>query len=93
MPQLFNVFKGNMSLVGPRPPTLDEVEKYSHDHMQRLSIRPGITGLSQVKGRSGLTFKKWVRWDLWYLNNWSFGLDFLILWWTMPVVLKAKGAY
>lgn len=93
LPQLFNVFKGNMSLVGPRPPTSDEVEKYDHNHMQRLSIRPGMTGLSQVKGRSELTFKKWVRWDLWYVNNWSFWLDFLILQWTLPTVIKGKGAY
>jgi exopolysaccharide biosynthesis polyprenyl glycosylphosphotransferase len=92
-PQLFNVLKGDMSLVGPRPPTPDEVEKYSHLQMQRLSIRPGITGLSQVKGRSELTFKKWVRWDLWYLAHWSFGLDLQILWWTILAVLKKKGAY
>lgn len=93
LPQLINVLKGDMSLVGPRPPTPDEVEKYNHVHIQRLFIRPGITGLSQVKGRSDLTFRSWVRWDLWYINNWSFGLDLKILWWTMPAVLKGEGAY
>ncbi|MCK4809827.1 MAG: sugar transferase [Candidatus Omnitrophica bacterium] len=93
LPQLFNVLKGDMSLVGPRPPTSDEVEKYNHIHMQRLSIRPGMTGLSQVRGRSELTFRKWVKWDLWYVNNWSFGLDFLVLLWTAPAVFKGKGAY
>jgi len=93
LPQFFNVLKGDMSLVGPRPPTPDEVEKYSHHDMQRLSIRPGITGLSQIRGRSELTFKKWVRWDFWYINNWSFNLDLQILLWTIPAVLKGKGAY
>ncbi|MFH1878210.1 MAG: sugar transferase [Candidatus Omnitrophota bacterium] len=93
LPQLINVFMGDMSLVGPRPPLADEVEQYSHIHMQRLSIRPGMTGLSQIKGRSNLTFRKWVKWDLWYINNWSFGLDLQILWRTIPSVLKGEGAY
>jgi len=93
LPQLFNVFKGDMSLVGPRPPLAGEVEQYSHIHMQRLAIRPGMTGLSQVKGRSDLTFKNWVKWDLWYISNWSFGFDLQILWWTLPAVLAGKGAY
>jgi exopolysaccharide biosynthesis polyprenyl glycosylphosphotransferase len=93
LPQLFNVLIGNMSLVGPRPPLLDEVEKYGHNHIDRLSIKPGITGLSQIKGRSDLSFSRWVRWDLWYINNWSFGLDLKILLETIPVVLKGKGAY
>lgn len=93
LPQLFNVLKGDMSLVGPRPPTLDEVEKYTHEHMQRLSLRPGITGLSQVRGRSELTFRKWVRWDIWYVNNWTFTMDLLILLWTVPAVFKGRGAY
>ncbi|MBN3040234.1 MAG: sugar transferase [Candidatus Omnitrophica bacterium] len=93
LPQLFNVLKGDMSLVGPRPPLPDEVKEYSYNHMQRLAIRPGMTGLSQVRGRSELTFRKWVRWDLWYINNWSFGLDLRILFWTIPVVIKGKGAY
>jgi exopolysaccharide biosynthesis polyprenyl glycosylphosphotransferase len=93
LPQLFNVLIGNMSLVGPRPPLPDEVEKYGSDHIDRLSIKPGITGLSQIRGRSDLSFSRWVRWDLWYINNWSFGLDLKILLETIPVVLKGKGAY
>ena len=93
LPQLFNVLKGNMSLVGPRPPLWGEVEKYSGLHLDRLSIKPGITGLSQIKGRSDLSFSRWVRWDLWYLNHWSFLLDIKILLWTIPAVLKGRGAY
>ncbi|MDD5069258.1 MAG: sugar transferase [Candidatus Omnitrophica bacterium] len=93
LPQIINVLKGEMSFVGPRPPIVDEVNSYNHDQMQRLSVRPGLTGLTQVKGRSELTFKKWVRWDLWYINNWSFALDLQIILWTIPVVLKGKGAY
>ncbi|MDD5016024.1 MAG: exopolysaccharide biosynthesis polyprenyl glycosylphosphotransferase, partial [Atribacterota bacterium] len=93
LPQLVNVLKGNMSLVGPRPAMPEEVGKYNHFQMDRLSIRPGITGLSQIKGRSDLTFRKWVKWDLWYINNWSFMLDLKILWRTIPVVFKRKGAY
>jgi exopolysaccharide biosynthesis polyprenyl glycosylphosphotransferase len=93
LPQLFNVLRGDMSLVGPRPPIPEEVKRYNHAHMQRLSVRPGITGLPQVKGRSDLSFYDWVRWDLWYINNWSFELDLKILWWTIPAILKGKGAY
>jgi len=93
LPQLLNVLKGDMSLVGPRPPLPDEVKEYSPSQMQRLSIRPGITGLSQVRGRSSLTFRRWVKWDLWYVNNWSFWLDIRILLWTVSVVLRGEGAY
>jgi exopolysaccharide biosynthesis polyprenyl glycosylphosphotransferase len=93
LPQLLNVLKGDISLVGPRPPTPDEVAKYDFWQMRRLEIRPGITCLWQVRGRSDLSFYKWVKWDLWYINNWSFGLDLKILWWTIPAILKRKGAY
>lgn len=93
LPQLWNVFKGDMSLVGPRPPTPDEVEQYKDWQLKRLQVKPGITCLWQVRGRSNLSFYKWVKLDLWYINNWSFGLDLKILWWTIPVVLKRKGAY
>ena len=91
LPQLFNVIKGDMGLVGPRPPLEEEVKKYSFDHMQRLSIRPGMTGLSQVKARTELSFKKWVRMDIWYMNHWAFGFDAKILWWTVIAVLQGKG--
>lgn len=93
LPQLINVVRGEMSLVGPRPPTPDEVEKYHYTQMLRLSIKPGITGMSQVKGRSDLTFRRWVKWDIWYVNNWSFGLDMKILLWTIPSVMRGRGAY
>ncbi|MDD2653609.1 MAG: sugar transferase [Candidatus Omnitrophica bacterium] len=93
LPQLWNVFKGDMSLVGPRPPTPEEVEQYKDWQLKRLQIKPGITCLWQIRGRSNLSFYKWVKLDLWYINNWSFGLDLKILWLTIPVVLKRKGAY
>jgi len=93
LPQLFNVFKGDMSLVGPRPFPVEESKKFNYYHIQRLSIRPGITGLSQVRGRSDLTFHRWVKWDIWYVNNWSFWLDMNILLWTIPAVFRGKGAY
>ncbi|MBM3253360.1 MAG: sugar transferase [Candidatus Omnitrophica bacterium] len=93
LPQLWNVFKGDMSLVGPRPPTPEEVEQYKDWQLKRLQIKPGITCLWQIRGRSNLSFYKWVKLDLWYINNWSFGLDLRILWLTIPVVLKRTGAY
>jgi exopolysaccharide biosynthesis polyprenyl glycosylphosphotransferase len=93
LPQLWNVAKGDMSLVGPRPPTLDEVEKYDLWQMRRLEVRPGITCLWQVRGRSNLSFYKWVKWDLWYIDNWSFWLDIRILSWTVPAVIRGEGAY
>lgn len=93
LPQLFNVLKGDMSIVGPRPPIPEEVAKYDIWQMRRLDIRPGITCLWQVRGRSDLSFYKWVKWDLWYIDNWSLGLDIRILLWTIPAVLKGRGAY
>lgn len=93
LPQLWNVLKGDMSLVGPRPPTPDEVEKYDLWQLRRLEVKPGITCLWQVRGRSELSFYKWVKWDLWYIDNWSLWLDLKILLWTIPAVLKRRGAY
>lgn len=93
LPQLINVIKGDMSLVGPRPFPVDESEKIEYRHIPRLNIKPGITGLAQVKGRSNLKFSQWMRWDSWYVNNWSMGLDIKILFWTIPVVFRGKGAY
>ena len=93
LPQLFNVLRGDMSLVGPRPFPIDESARFKYRHMPRLNMRPGITGLPQVKGRSELSFHQWVKWDLWYIHNWSFRLDLQILLWTIPAVLKGKGAY
>ena len=92
-PQFFNVLKGDMSLVGTRPPTPDEWEHYELHHRARLSIRPGITGMWQVSGRSEITdFEEVVRLDTQYINNWSLGLDFRILLKTARVVLHGKGA-
>lgn len=93
LPQLFNVLKGDMSLVGPRPFPVEESRMIEYKHIPRLNIKPGITGMAQIKGRSDLSFSHWMRWDFWYLNNWSLGLDVKILWWTIAVILKGKGAY
>lgn len=93
LPQLFNVLRGDMSLVGPRPFPVEESSKFEYDHMPRLNMRPGITGLAQIKGRSELRFYHWIKLDLWYIYHWSLGLDFFILLRTIPAVLKGKGAY
>jgi len=93
LPQLFNVLKGDMSIVGPRPPLMSEVLQYQHEQMGRLMVRPGLTGLPQIRGRSDLAFNEWVKWDLWYIRNWSLWLDLRIILATIPVVLKGKGAY
>jgi exopolysaccharide biosynthesis polyprenyl glycosylphosphotransferase len=93
LPQILNVIKGDMSLVGPRPLPIDQIEKEDLQQLKRLEVRPGITGLWQVRGRSDLAFVRLVKWDIWYINNWSFGLDLYILLQTIPVVFKGKGAY
>lgn len=92
-PQFWNVLKGDMSLVGTRPPTLDEWEKYELRHRARLATKPGITGLWQVSGRSDITdFEEVVRLDTEYIKNWSFGLDMRILFKTVAVVFKRSGS-
>ena len=92
-PQFFNVLKGQMSLVGTRPPTVDEWEKYEFHHRARLACKPGITGMWQVSGRSEITdFEEVVKLDTQYITNWSMGLDLRILFKTIVVVLKGKGA-
>ncbi len=93
LPQLFNVLKGEMSLVGPRPPVPKEVAQYTVEQMRRLDTVPGITGLQQVSGRSDLNFKRWVELDLQYIAEQSFWKDIEILIRTIPAVLTAKGAY
>ena len=93
LPQLFNVLKGEMSLVGPRPPMSYETENYQSWHMRRLQeVRPGITGLWQVEGRSKTSFDEMVRLDLRYVRNWSLWLDVKILFKTIIVVLRCDGA-
>ncbi len=92
-PQFFNILKGDMSLVGTRPPTEDEFEKYSGYYRRRLSITPGLTGMWQVSGRSDIQdFDEIVRLDLEYIDNWSLGLDVKILFMTIFAVLGAKGS-
>ncbi len=93
LPQLWNVLKGDMSLVGPRPPLPEEVEQYTPAQRRRLSMRPGITCVWQIEGRSKIfDFEEWSRLDLEYIDNWSFWLDFKILIKSIPVVLFGKGA-
>ena len=92
-PQFFNVLLGEMSLVGTRPPTPDEWERYEFHHRRRLSVKPGITGMWQVSGRSGITdFEEVVKLDTEYINNWSLGMDLRILLQTIKKVVKGDGA-
>ena len=93
LPQLLNVLKGQMSLVGPRPLPIEQVHKEDFRQLKRLEVKPGITGLWQIRGRSDISFSRLVKWDVWYINNWSFWLDLNILLQTIPVVIKGKGAY
>ncbi|MEU9821829.1 sugar transferase [Pseudonocardia alni] len=93
LPQLLNVLGGSMSLVGPRPPLPHEVAAYADDARRRLLVKPGMTGLWQVSGRSSLTWEESVRLDLRYVENWTPALDLLILWKTVGAVLSGRGAY
>jgi len=92
LPQLVNVLRGEMSLVGPRPPLPDEVDSYEAWQRRRLSMKPGLTCIWQVSGRSRLDFETWMRLDLHYIDNWSLGLDLLLLLRTVPAVLSGDGA-
>jgi exopolysaccharide biosynthesis polyprenyl glycosylphosphotransferase len=93
LPQLFNVLRGEMSLVGPRPPLPSEVDTYESDAVRRLRVRPGMTGLWQVSGRSDLSWGDSVRLDLWYVDNWTLALDAQILFRTAHAVFQGRGAY
>jgi exopolysaccharide biosynthesis polyprenyl glycosylphosphotransferase len=93
LPQLFNVLAGQMSLVGPRPALPDEAARYSYYVRRRLAVKPGLTGLWQVNGRSDLTWEEAVRLDLRYVENWSLALDLQILWKTWSAVARGSGAY
>jgi len=92
-PQLVNVLKGDMSIVGPRPPVPEEVLRYERRQRRRLSMKPGLTCIWQVQGRNKIRdFDNWVELDLWYIDNWSLKLDFKIFFKTVPVVLSCRGA-
>src|SRR6266540_1278670 len=93
LPQLFNVLKGEMSLVGPRPPLPTEFARYEDWQLDRLEVRPGITGLWQVSGRSELSFDEYVRLDLFYIENWSMLYDLFVVAKTVPILLLPRGAY
>ena len=94
LPQLFNVIKGDMSLVGTRPPTVDEVSQYKRGQWRRISIKPGVTGLWQISGRNSISdFDEVVELDLRYIDNWSLYADIAILFKTVGVLLTKKGAY
>jgi lipopolysaccharide/colanic/teichoic acid biosynthesis glycosyltransferase len=93
LPQLLNVLRGEMSLVGPRPALPTEVGTYQEWHRTRLEVAPGITGLWQVSGRSEVSFDEYVRLDLFYIENWSLAYDLFILAKTVPVVVSGKGSY
>jgi lipopolysaccharide/colanic/teichoic acid biosynthesis glycosyltransferase len=93
LPQLINVLLGDMSMVGPRPALPDEAARYGDHVRRRLMVKPGITGLWQVNGRSDLSWDESVRLDLRYVENWSFILDLQILWKTFSAVISGSGAY
>ena len=93
LPQIFNVLKGEMSLVGPRPIIQEELERYGEFVQDYLMVKPGITGMWQVNGRSDTTYDERVQMDVWYVRNWSVWLDVMLLWRTVKAVFKCEGAY
>jgi lipopolysaccharide/colanic/teichoic acid biosynthesis glycosyltransferase len=93
LPQLINVFRGDMSLVGPRPPLPSEVDQYQPWQRKRFEVLPGITGLAQISGRSDLLFDETLRFDFYYIENWSPLVDLKIMLKTIPKVILARGAY
>jgi lipopolysaccharide/colanic/teichoic acid biosynthesis glycosyltransferase len=94
LPQLWNVLKGDMSLVGPRPCLASEFPYFENWHRRKFSVKPGLTCLWQIRGRSDIRdFDTWIKLDLEYIDNWSLVLDLKILLWTIPTVLSGKGSY
>ena len=91
LPQLWNVLKGDMSLVGPRPLLMEYLNYYTADQAKRLLMKPGITGLAQVKGRNAITWEQKFQWDVWYVDHWSFLLDVQILLSTVGSVIRRNG--
>ncbi len=93
LPQLINILKGEMSLVGPRPTLPYQVENYDERQMKRLEVKPGVTGWAQVNGRSALTWPERIELDLWYLDNWSLWLDLKIILLTFKVIISKSNLY
>jgi len=93
LPQLWNIVRGEMSVVGPRPPLPREVADYERHVHRRLYIKPGLTGMWQINGRSDLSWEDSVRLDLYYVENWSLTADLVIMWRTVRVLLRHDGAY
>ena len=93
LPQLINVLRGEMSLIGPRMITPQELEKYSQWGINLTTVKPGITGLWQVRGRSDVSYEERVRMDMYYIRNWTIWIDFQLLLQTIPAVLTKRGAY
>jgi lipopolysaccharide/colanic/teichoic acid biosynthesis glycosyltransferase len=92
LPQLVNVLRGDMSVVGPRPPIPGEVARYEAWQLRRLSVRPGLTCVWQVSGRNDISFREWMLLDMRYIDHWSLAGDFSLIWKTLPVVLTGRGA-
>jgi lipopolysaccharide/colanic/teichoic acid biosynthesis glycosyltransferase len=92
LPQLLNVLRGDMSLVGPRPPVPSEVAKYEAWQLRRLSVQPGLTCIWQVSGRNQISFEDWMYLDMQYIDHWSLSQDFNLLFRTVPVVITGRGA-
>ena len=94
LPQLINIFKGDMSLVGPRPTLIEQVTRYSKEHRRRLEVKPGITGWALINGRNKLTWPEKIKLDIWYIDHWSLWLDIKILFKTIWVVIFTReGIY
>ncbi len=91
LPELMNVLKGDMSLVGPRPLLMEYLERYTPEQARRLEVKPGITGWAQIHGRNALSWEEKFRLDVWYVDHWSLWLDLKILWRTLWIVLKREG--
>jgi len=93
LPQLYNILRGDMSIIGPRPPLPEEVKQYTHHQLHRLSVTPGLSCLWQISGRSEVSFYEWIELDIYYIEHRSFLLDLKILIRTIPVVVSGKGSY
>lgn len=91
LPELFNILKGDMSLVGPRPLLVRYLERYNQEQARRHEVRPGLTGLAQINGRNTISWEEKFNLDVWYIDNWSFILDLKIIWLTLLKVIKREG--